>query len=210
MFSCICLLTVVVSHYVLLYVWFCLFCSRVIISENMTKIWQRFCLFCFFLNPFISQVLVWFGLFFSGLLQDHSLTVLVVALCSHSLYGFMVWWNNFCFVFQVHQPLLRPQLCCRGGHIWKGLQNHHQLCPQNWKSRGGAISFTWLQYVRTTLHVLIFSPSLSRSCVSTTSSTPWRVSTRSVATAELPSAGSGSTEAKHENDKSKHIPCYSV
>lgn len=58
MFCCICLLTVVVSHYVLLYLWFCLFCSRVIISENKTKIWQRFC----FMKKkclLVSCLLVW-------------------------------------------------------------------------------------------------------------------------------------------------------
>lgn len=49
------------------------------------------------------------------------------------------------------------------------------------------------------------------SCVSTTSLTLWRVSTRSPATVELLNAGSGLTE---ENDKPKRIPkipkCYSV
>lgn len=208
MFSCICLLTVV-SHYVLLYVWFCLFCSRGIISENKTKIWHRFC----FMKKkkfhlLVSCLLVW-SVFLWIVTGSFSYSFSSCTMQPQSIwfYGML---KQFLFSFQIHQPLLRPQLCCRGGHIWKGLQNHHQLCPQNWKRRGGAISFTWLQYVHTTLHMLIFSPSLSRSCVSTTSSTPWRVSTRSVATAELPSAGSGSTEAKHENDKSKHIPCYSV
>lgn len=44
---------------------------------------------------------------------------------------------------------------------------------------------------------------LLTSCVSTTSLTLWRVSTRFPATVELLNAGSGLTE---ENDKSKRIP----
>lgn len=58
--------------------------------------------------------------------------------CSHTLCALMLWWvKRFFFVLQIHQPLLRPKLCRRGGHIWTGLQNHHQLCAENWKGRGG-------------------------------------------------------------------------
>lgn len=55
---------------------------------------------------------------------------------------------------------------------------------------------------------------LSSSCVSTTSSSVWRASTRQLATAELQNAESGLTEKKNDKkiktDKSKHIPCRDV
>lgn len=45
------------------------------------------------------------------------------------------------FLVKIHQPLLCPQLCCWGGDIRKGLQNHHQLQSQNWERRGGGFLF---------------------------------------------------------------------
>lgn len=56
---------------------------------------------------------------------------------------------------------------------------------------------------------------LSSSCVSTTSLSVWRTSTRQLATAELRNAESGLTEEKNDKkkiktDKSKHIPCRDV
>ena len=40
-------------------------------------------------------------------------------------------------VTKVYQPLLCPKLCCWGGDVRKGLQNHHQLQSQDWERRGG-------------------------------------------------------------------------
>ncbi len=72
---------------------------------------------------------------------------------------------SFLFVFQIYQPLLCPELCCWGGHIWKRLQDHHQLHSQNWQRRGGEYLF----YLRPLHHAVawVYMSKMSALCPET-------------------------------------------
>lgn len=120
--------------------------------------------------------------------------------------------SRVCPLVKIYKPLVCPELCCWGGNIWKGLQNHHQLHSPRWKRRGGGLLFSEhslviqshgsLCLVRRSNTFLAFP-----SCALTTSLTLWRVSTRLLATVELLNAGSGLTE---QNGNNKCIPSYSA